>query len=188
MNKSLVLKKITDSKDTNFARFAFLYQSSFPIEELRPLSKHIDLMKSCPFMETYCLLEENEVRTIIVLWRLTHCIYIDYLATDVSFRNRHYGEKSLKIFLEKSLQPVVVEVELPDNELAIRRIGFYQRLGFHLEEHFNYCMPNYNNKGFTPMNLMIYPSLMSNEDCKNIAAEIYEKVYLRNWHKKNENE
>ena len=83
---------------------------------------------------------------------------------------------SLKIFLEKSLQPVVVEVELPDNELAIRRIGFYQRLGFHLEEHFNYCMPNYNNKGFTPMNLMIYPSLMSNEDCKNIAAEIYEKV------------
>ena len=50
-------------------------------------------------------------------------------------RNGGIGAEAMKQFLAFCGTPVVLEVEMPADEMSKRRIGFYERLGFKLDNH-----------------------------------------------------
>ena len=60
--------------------------------------------------------------------------YLDYFAIFEEFRNMGYGSKALKLLLDKIIayDGIIGEIEKDDlnNPLTIRRLNFYNRLGF----------------------------------------------------------
>ena len=79
--------------------------------------------------------------------------------------------------LSLSQQPFVLEVELPDTDIARRRIAFYERIGFVLcEKH--YLQPPYN-EGFpaVPLRLMEYGGQLTKTDFDQVAHTLHRVVY-----------
>ena len=71
---------------------------------------------------------------------------------------------------------VVLEAEHPDNPLAQRRIGFYQRHGFTANA-FEYLQPPYHaSDGFLPM-LLLSRNLLNDREYEEIKVVLYKKVY-----------
>ena len=74
-------------------------------------------------------------------------------------------------------QPLVLEVEMPDNELAQRRIGFYQRQGFQLWDECPYEQPPYHPEDESlPMYLMVHGPLTP-EAFPAVCTLIHREVY-----------
>ena len=55
--------------------------------------------------------------------------YIEYFATDSSFWNKGYGTQALQTFCNLSDRAVILEIELTEEEMALRRKNFYERNG-----------------------------------------------------------
>ena len=73
--------------------------------------------------------------------------------------------------------PIVLEVERPVEEMAKRRISFYQRQGFTLWKK-NYYQPPYKpGDDFLPMYLMVHGELDCEKDFETIKRRIHKEVY-----------
>ena len=78
-------------------------------------------------------------------------------------------------FMENLL--IVLEVEMPVEEMAKRRINFYQRQGFVLWEK-EYKQPPYKpGDDFLPMYLMVFGNLQCEQDFEMIKNKIHKEVY-----------
>lgn len=162
------------SEHTAFAEQ--LLQEAFPIEE-RPLFATIQ--KRDKDIYHLCVTENDGTMIgILAYWTFDKVLYVEHFAVCEELRNKGLGGNVLDKFL--SLQPegtqVVLEAELPDNALAKRRIGFYQRHGFTANT-FDYLQPPYHCGGeLLPMVLMsIIP--LGKKDFEKIRETLYNKVY-----------
>lgn len=158
-----------------------IYRQSFPTEELRPIPHTYALLRQDSRFHLLMGKEDNFIVSFIIYWQLEHGLYIDYLATHPQYRQRGHARTLLMQVASSSALPAVLEVELPDNDTAKKRIAFYKKCGFYYNGDFPYCMPNYNNEGFTPMALMSYPTALSTQQCHLIAGDIYAAAYNREW-------
>lgn len=170
------LIRITDPFGETWAKAMEIYENSFPPEEKRPYEQHMQLMKKNNSYHFYAAMEEQTVIGIIILWKLQRFIYLDYLATLSNARNKGYGKRIVEQLKELFNDTIILEVELPDNDLAKRRIGFYTRLGFYLLD-FPYYMPQYNNpKEKFPM-LLMSSHAIDQSACVDIMHEIHTNAY-----------
>ncbi len=158
-----------------------IYRQSFPAEELRPVALTCSLLQQNSHFHLLMGKEGEHIVSLIIYWQLEHGLYIDYLATHPLHRYRGYARELLMHVATPSPLPVVLEVELPNNDVAVRRIEFYKKCGFFYNSHFPYHMPNYNNEGVTPMVLMSYPAVLSMRQCRQMATDIYHTAYNREW-------
>lgn len=75
-------------------------------------------------------------------------------------------------------KPVVLEVEMPEDEMSRRRIGFYARQGFLLWEDHDYMQPPYRaGDAPLPMRLMAWGNLNAETDFTRVKNAIYSVVY-----------
>ncbi len=178
MNK-IELIRITDTCEETWKKAIAIYETSFPPEEKRPYKEHVRLMKENNSYHFYAAMQEQTITGIVILWELKGFIFLDYLATSSHIRNKGYGKQTVEQLKELFDNTIILEVELPDNDLAKRRIGFYTRSGFNLLD-FPYYMPKYNNpKERLPMCLMSFPDITDQTICKDIIHEIHANVYKR---------
>ena len=63
-------------------------------------------------------------------WLFDGYTYVEHFAIDPAASNGGIGAEAMKQFLVFCGTPVVLEVEMPTDEMSKRRIGFYERLGF----------------------------------------------------------
>lgn len=153
-----------------------LLEEAFPVEE-RPLFDTIQ--KRDNDIYHLCVVEnDGTMLGILAYWSFDKVVYIEHFAVCKELRNKGLGGAVLDKFL--SLQPigtqVVLEAELPDNPLAQRRIEFYQRHGFCLNN-YEYLQPPYHSGGEPlPMVLMSLRPLGKN-DFEKIRDTLYNKVY-----------
>ena len=86
----------------------------------------------------------------------------------------------LKAYLNRSDKPIFLEVELPENDISVRRIEFYKRLGFYLND-FEYLQPPLQKQhDFLPLKVMSYPRSVDEMEFINYKNTVYEKVYKIN--------
>ncbi len=73
---------------------------------------------------------------------------------------------------------VVLETERPEgSSIAERRIGFWQRTGFALNN-YNYIQPPYgSSKSSVPLFLMTYPKKLSVEEFEKVRKNIHIIIY-----------
>jgi len=168
--------RTTDKDNYRFAEN--LLTTAFPKEERRELSlqrKYTDHNKQ--FNNNILLVDEDPIG-FISYWDFDDFLYVEHFAIDETKRNGGYGKLVLNVLKEKLQRPIVLEVELPKDEISKRRISFYQRQGFQLWEK-EYQQPPYRKgDNYLPMYLMIQGELNNSIDFDQVKDTLYKEVYL----------
>ncbi|MBE6789394.1 MAG: GNAT family N-acetyltransferase [Ruminococcaceae bacterium] len=160
-----------------FEQFYALMCLSFPEEERRSREGFLRLCRECPYYKIYTLFEEDKLIAFLTVWEFDFFTFGDHFAVLPQMRGAGIGAKLLSSLKESVKLPFIIEVELPENEMAKRRIGFYERNDLSLCD-FDYLLPPMQ-EGFSPlpMKIMSYPSLLSQEEFEPFKKVIYKTVY-----------
>ncbi len=180
MSRKLAIScvEVKESSDARLAWVEATYNDSFPESERRDFSLVRRLLEEQPAFKLYlALVNEEQYVGFITFWHFGLFVYVEHFAIDSSVRNGGLGSLVMKEQLSLINVPVVLEVELPDEELNRRRIGFYERLGFVLDDH-PYRQPPYRRgEEWLDMRLMTCGKLGMEPSFEEIKKVIYKEVY-----------
>lgn len=140
-----------------------LYVSAFPADERRPVSQ----MPPCDSAFRFYAIEDAGLLTA---WAFDGFTYIEHFAIFPEMRGSGIGS----LALSELPDPVILEVEPPEESSdARRRIGFYERNGFHLLD-VDYIQPPYS-PGLNPVRL----KLMLRGDLKIPVQDVVQTIHNR---------
>ncbi len=129
---------------------------------------------SDPRFTVYRIVENDRPVGYITLWRLSRLTFVEHFFIFDEYRSHGYGARVLGM-VKEAFGPLILEVEpAEDSELAARRVGFYERCGFHLND-YPYAQPSFHGEAPVPLRLMTCPERLN--DPSSAAEEIYEVVY-----------
>lgn len=166
--------RITDTEHPLFAQAWDLYKKSFPPEERRQLRTQKKIMDH-QLYHFELITDKTLFVGFILWWGFDDVRYIEHLATLPCLRGKGYGKRILEKFISASNVPVLLEVEHPANAISKRRIGFYQRAGFVLNE-YPYSHPPYKKGGeYVPLMLMTCPNAITENELQRFL-ELYHPV------------
>ncbi len=171
----------TDS--CNLLKAAKLYETAFPLTERRSGFAWMQQISSSPLFHPYEIRLSENFAGIITLWDFDTFVYIEHFATLPEMRGKGVGSESLKKTLTQcQSRPIVLEVEHPDNEIARRRIGFYERNGLCLVSTPEaYIQPPYEAEGeWLPLCLMSSKANFAADSFFHIREKLYTEVYKVN--------
>ena len=155
---------------------ATLYRTSFPFTERRTVESMAQYL-TLPSVCFYRLFRSDSCVGMLHLWILEHVVYGEHFAIEPHFRNQGYGRQILRMVLDNLEKPILIEVEPPENELAARRLNFYEREGLFVAKK-DYIQPPYQSAS---AEVALY--LLANEPntetlhLTNTIAELREVVY-----------
>lgn len=167
---------LEELKPNQFDEFYGLMKASFPADEFRPYKKQKALLAK-PEYTIYVHQKNGEVGAFFATWQIADFVFLEHFAVKESFRNGGLGTTLLKAFLAHVNKPVRIEVEPPVSELEKRRVGFYERNGFH-----------FSGKGYTQpalseelepitLSIMSYPEALTDETFNQFKSWIFTNVY-----------
>lgn len=174
---SVTLKKIT-TLHPSYAFVEDVFVSSFPECERRPVClqrQYIDTDSN--EMLCYLICQNDAPAGFITAWQFAEFTYIEHFAISSGLRSGGIGSKALKLFMEtvNENRPLLLEVELPQNDLAQKRISFYSRLGLQLQSD-EYLQPPYPGADeWVPLMLMTYN--YEAFDVETVKNRLYKNVY-----------
>lgn len=163
---------------SEFNKVFEVLEKSFPLSEYRTYNEQMRLME-LPYFEAMLIEDENDILGILIEWRLDNAIYLEHLAVNPDIRGKGLGSKLMREYLAQVDGVVVLEVEDIETEIAQRRIGFYQRLGFTLSD-ISFKQPAFEGRedDTVQLRIMHYPKNVDNSRLVAIKNEILEKVYF----------
>jgi ribosomal protein S18 acetylase RimI-like enzyme len=168
------LKKI--ESEAEFEAIKNLYLTAFPPNERREL----DELKKQIYNENCnvnLIFAGEKIAGFVILWNFTDFVFPEHFAIEPGLRGLGTGEKTLSEIISLYQKTVILETELPADEISRRRIGFYERNGFHLLER-QYFQPSYDGiKPEVEMKLMCSSANISPEKLEKYIQQIREKVY-----------
>lgn len=164
---------------SEFYKVYEVIEKAFPLSEYRTFDEQMVLME-LPYFNAMLIEAENALVGILIEWELEHAIYLEHLAVNPEIRGKGLGSILMREYLSKSANNIVLEVEDIDTEIAQRRIGFYERLGFTLSN-ISFKQPQFEGRDEETVNLRImhYPNNISNDELLKIKEEILQKVYFQ---------
>ena len=157
--------------ETDFPEIYRIMQASFSDDEYRP------------YDEQLALFEEPEYRIyympagFLAVWEFESFIYIEHFAVDPALRNSGTGSAMLQELVKQYQKPICLDVELPEDELTRRRIGFYERNGFVFNEYPYIQPPISKGKSPVPLRIMTYRSEITREEFQKMKEILYRRVY-----------
>ena len=159
-------------------QFISLLEQAFPPYERRARGGQLALMDNSLY-RIRTLQEDGKLLGFMAVWMLEGMIFLEHFAVDERFRSKEIGGRmldELKEEAEKSEKQLILEAELPVDELTRRRIAFYRRHGMSVNEYLYYQMPLRACDGKTQMHLLS-SSQLSEAQFRTAQQEIYRHVY-----------
>ena len=154
-----------------------LYIAAFPKEERREFDQLKQLLNNeeCHFYRIST--QSKTLAGFCILWEFSGFVFIEHFAVKPEMRGLGIGEKTLAKIKENFQKSIILETELPADELKIRRIRFYERNGFHKLSR-TYFQPSYGeNKPEVELKLMSTNVDIRTEELEYIIKTIRKKVY-----------
>ncbi len=168
--------RLSTLKSLYFQEAWSLYVAAFPEDERRDLDYQILTMQQPAYhFEVYV---DGEVFVgFMGWWDFDDVRYLEHFATSEKLRGGGLGRKILEDFTTQSDKPMLLEVELPEDELTRRRVGFYERLGFVLNKH-AYVQPPYRVGG-NPVDLLImtYPCAILEDELRDFVEKCHPVIH-----------
>jgi len=153
-----------------------LYLTAFPPNERREFD---ELKKQIYHVEcnVNLILTGGKVAGFVILWNFADFVFLEHFAIEPGLRGQGIGERTLSEIKSLFQKSIILETELPDNELSQRRISFYERNGFHKLSR-SYFQPAYSsNKPEVELKLMSTNVDLDENQLDNYISVIREKVY-----------
>lgn len=149
------------------------YVNSFPENERRNEKEFWELFHH-PNARVLSIYKDNEMVGYLIIWELSEFIFIEHFEVFEKFRNQKLGTKIIENISVK-FGNIILETEPSNfNEVAERRVKFYERNKFSVLKK-DYIQPKYAEDK-EDLNLW----LMGNfpiENLQSIIGEIYRVVY-----------
>jgi len=155
----LTFERVKD-KDHPYFEIAFaLYEVSFPIFERRTKSDQIRALTDQAYHFNLIQNQEGKFLGILLTWHQNDFIYIEHFAISTKERGKSIGSHTLQHLKEVSQKPLILEIDIPIDDISISRKHFYKRAGF-IDSGFSHFHPSYR-KETQPHNLeiMSYPAI-----------------------------
>ena len=160
----------------DFENFWDLYQQSFPEDERRDLERQREKM-SHPAFQIRHYKDEKLYNGFINTFHFPDFIFVDHIAVNPEQRSSGIGTAIMKELIDSTNKPIVLEVERPVSQDAVRRIDFYESLGFHLNV-FDYIQPPIDEgRKSVPLFLMTYPVRLDAAEFEKVRQIIHRNVY-----------
>lgn len=172
----MIAQRVYNSNHLFFDNFWMVYNESFPKEEKRNFLQQQEIfLKQEYTLNIY--IEENTLKGFLAYWTFPNFIFVEHLAIARDGQGQGLGKSILQDFIKVQQIPVILEIEHPLDEISIRRLQFYQRLGF-IENEYEHFQPPFN-KNDQPLSLRIL-SLYEriSEDLFNEFAEKQKHVVM----------
>ena len=148
--------------EINYSQFDEIYQimeNSFPQDERRPYN------------------EQRHLLGFLAIWDTPSLCFIEHFAVNPLYRNQGLGASMLQELIDHQSKQICLEVELPETELAIRRIHFYERNGLYLNS-YSYTQPALSaGQQAIPLYLMTSGHTLEPSEFATIQKEIMQYVY-----------
>lgn len=171
------LRLVHSSDAVHYLFVESLLQASFPPAEYRPMIDWRQLTDSDNAFYNNAIEIDGHLVGLITYWLFPSFCFVEHFAIHERYRGQHYGAQALAHLRRQMKRPLVLEVELPETPLAVRRIDFYRRQGFELWE-IPYQQPPYRpGDPYLPMHLMVCGTLPEGTDFNSIRRQIYGEVY-----------
>lgn len=150
-----------------------LMERSFPLEEYRPYEAQKALLQD-PVYTIYAVKEKEKILGFAAVWELGDWLFLEHLAVEPECRNRGIGAQLLQFLSERHC---FLEVEPPVTELTCRRVGFYQRNGFFLND-YPYEQPSLGEgRSAVPLYIMTSGCAITPEEFAKLKYLLYSRVY-----------
>lgn len=160
-------------KTYEFKRVYDILEEAFNSDERRSFDGQARLFED----SDYDVLVDEETKGLLAVWNFEDMRYVEHFAVEEKFRNNKLGGRFLDEYLRMDNSSVVLEVELPGEELTDRRINFYKRHGFCFNEYDYVQPPMEEGKNPVPLRIMSYPDRISEEQFMRLRDTLYKKVY-----------
>lgn len=170
----ITFRKIKSKSE--FEEIKSLYLSAFPPYERREFSEFIKQSKIDECNVNY-ILADLKIAGFIILWVFTDFVFIEHFAVKSHLRRLGIGEKALAEVNRLYQKNIILETELPTDEITSHRIEFYERNGFYQLDK-TYFQPSYGgNKPEVELKLMILNKTLTDSELDQIIKTIRKKVY-----------
>ena len=155
-----------------------LYEQAFPLAERRPTDVWTQMLGGHRYFSGHAIAEGGDFCGLLTAWHFETFVYVEHFAILPEKRNGQKGARALAQFVAlQSPLPIVLEVEEPTEEMARRRIGFYERGGFSLLTP-PYLQPPYRaGEAFLPLRLMCTDAGFGEKHFHEIRDTLYREVY-----------
>ena len=165
-----------------FNRYEELFkimQEAFPEIEYRT-KEHQEKLLSHHCYNVKTVTKGEELIGFAAFWELGSCRFIEHVATIPELRGSGIGKYLINLLISTTEKPIFLEVEPPEDEMTARRIEFYKRLGFHLNEFPYLQLPLRVGDEAQTLMVMSYPKPISADRFIPYKKEIYFEVYNSN--------
>ena len=176
--------------ETNFPEIYRIMQASFSDDEYRPYDEQLALFEEPEYWIYYMPAIGMErvgnhstgnstmhAAGFLAVWEFESFTYIEHFAVDPVLRNSGTGSAMLQELVRKYQKQICLEVELPEDELTRRRIGFYERNGFVFNEYPYIQPPISKGKSPVPLRIMTYGSAITQDTFEEMKRVLYQRVY-----------
>lgn len=164
--------------DRDFDAVYAIMEKSFPEEERRTYEEQRALLADSSYY-LYGIKDEatGELLGFAAFWDLDEFVFFEHLAVNPDCRNGGIGKQLLLKVKELAKAPICLEVELPTDEMAIRRIAYYERNGFYLNE-YPYTQPSLKKGGEdVPMYIMTSGRKLTMQEVLYVRDLLYRRIY-----------
>ena len=168
--------RLTQTSEEYFSAAWELYNQSFPIEERRLLSHQKEIL-NLDYYHFEVFVNDDLFVGIALWWEFEELKFIEHLATHPSLRRKGYGKLIIENFTFNDPTTILLEVELPENDVNKNRILFYQNLGFNLNLHPYYQPPLRSGSKPLRLLLMSFPNAISGDFVNDFIKNYHPKVY-----------
>lgn len=140
METDLKFRPFRSPADPGWDEAWAIYQNSFPQKEIRSLEDHLQAL-SDPHYTADGIWSDGRLIGILYYWTAPEYVYIEHLAISPDLRGANMGSRVLEAFCRKAGR-IVLEIDPPETEIAVRRLRFYERLGF-VRNDYHYVHPSF---------------------------------------------
>lgn len=167
-------QRYTNTEQEGWQAIWQLYEHSFPTCETRMERDHIDAMRD-PQFYAMGIWEAHTLIGLLFYWYNGEFCYVEHFATLPCVRGKGYGAQCLKELCAR-YPMVLLEIEVPVDEMTRRRQGFYERSGFQVSG-YQHSHPPYRS-GDDPHELIAlsHPGPLTPELDETFLA--YRKTYV----------
>lgn len=169
-------KEFINMDEKDFDLFFNILKNSFPENERRDYLSQKNLLTKNNY-RPLVFKENGEILAIMATWEFEEFIFIEHLAVDAKLRGKGIGTELIKNYLSKCKKKVFLEVEPPNCDVSKKRISFYEKLNFCLND-FSYLQQPLNpNDAPFELKIMSYSNHISEKEFDKYKKVIYKEVY-----------
>ncbi len=164
--------------ESTLRQFLEILEEAFPPHERRVRDGQIALMND-PRYRIWTLQRDGKILGMMAVWMLEGMIFLEHFAVDASSRSGGIGGRMLDDLRREAAEngkQLILEVEMPMDEMTKRRVAFYRRHDMMLNEYLYHQMPL--REGDVPVEMrLMSSSVLSQTEFYALQKEIYRNVY-----------